>query len=132
VKPACDETDVTFVDLDQRLDRGMVGLEVSDGPNIVSRYRHTEGGCARKGGRGRRLLDPREIARPPIIRSVMRADHLSQEGEDGMRQVQIKKVAKREPRRSDPLSPLDPRDVDVLRAKRRLYERGVSTKRRDR
>ena len=48
-----------------------------------------------------------------------------------MRQVQIKRIVKREPTRSDPL-PLDPRDADVVRAKRRLYEREVSSKRRTR
>jgi hypothetical protein len=39
-----------------------------------------------------------------------------------MRQLQVKKTTKREPSRTDPL-PLDPRDADVVRAKRRLYER---------
>ncbi len=33
-----------------------------------------------------------------------------------MRQLQVKKIAKREPTRADPL-PLDPRDPDVVRAK---------------
>jgi hypothetical protein len=60
----------------------------------------------------------------------MCAEHL-REGGDGMRQVQIKRIVKREPTRSDPL-PLDPRDADVVRAKRRLYERETSSKRRDR
>jgi hypothetical protein len=55
----------------------------------------------------------------------------SREGGDGMRQVQIKRIVKREPTRSDPL-PLDPRDADVVRAKRRLYEREVSSKKRAR
>ena len=39
-----------------------------------------------------------------------------------MRQLQLKKTAKGERTRTDPL-PLDPRDADVVRAKRRLYER---------
>ena len=39
-----------------------------------------------------------------------------------MRQLQVKKIVKREPTRTDPL-PLDPRDADVVRAKQRLYER---------
>jgi hypothetical protein len=47
-----------------------------------------------------------------------------------MRQVQIKRMAKREPT-TDPL-PLDPRDADVVRAKRRLYEREVRSEKRDR
>ena len=44
------------------------------------------------------------------------------EGGGKMRQLQVKKIVKREPTRSDPL-PVDPRDADVVRAKRRLYER---------
>jgi len=39
-----------------------------------------------------------------------------------MRRLQVKKIVKREPTRGDPL-PLDPRDVDVVRAKQRAYER---------
>jgi hypothetical protein len=39
-----------------------------------------------------------------------------------MRQLQVKKIAKRGATRDDPL-PLDPRDPDVVRAKQRLYER---------
>ena len=39
-----------------------------------------------------------------------------------MRQLQVKKLVKRERTGSDPL-PLDPRDPDVVRAKRRLYQR---------
>lgn len=39
-----------------------------------------------------------------------------------MRQVRIKRVVKRESARAEAL-PLDPRDADVVRAKRRLYER---------
>ncbi len=39
-----------------------------------------------------------------------------------MRQLQVKKNVKREPAHADPL-PLDPRDADIVRAKRRLYER---------
>ncbi len=41
-----------------------------------------------------------------------------------MRQLQVKKVVKREAKPADPL-PLDPRDADVVRAKQRLYERGA-------
>ncbi len=48
-----------------------------------------------------------------------------------MRQVQVKRIVKREPTRADP-PPLDPRDADVVRAKRRLYERAVRSERRDR
>lgn len=55
----------------------------------------------------------------------------SQEGDDGMRQVQVKRIVKREPTRTDP-PPLDPRDADVVRAKRRLYEREVRSEKRDR
>jgi hypothetical protein len=39
-----------------------------------------------------------------------------------MRQLQVKRNAKRAPVRGDPL-PTDPRDADVVRAKQRLYER---------
>ena len=48
-----------------------------------------------------------------------------------MRQHQVKKIVKREPTRTDPL-PIDPRDADVVRAKRRLYEREVRSTQRDR
>jgi hypothetical protein len=48
-----------------------------------------------------------------------------------MRQLQVKKVTKREPARDDPL-PLDPRDADVVRAKQRLYERDARDTARDR
>ena len=48
-----------------------------------------------------------------------------------MRQVRIKRIVKREPARTDPL-PIDPRDADVVRAKRRLYERVVRSEQRDR
>jgi hypothetical protein len=48
-----------------------------------------------------------------------------------MRQLQVKKVVKREPKRADPL-PLDPRDADVVRAKQRLYEREGHAPPRDR
>ena len=48
-----------------------------------------------------------------------------------MRQLQLKKVAKRELKRADPL-PLDPRDADVVRAKQRLYERATHATPRDR
>jgi hypothetical protein len=40
-----------------------------------------------------------------------------------MRQVRAKKTVRREPGRADPM-PLDPRDPDVVRAKRQLYGRG--------
>lgn len=46
----------------------------------------------------------------------------SREGGGKMRQLQVKKIVKREPTRTDPL-PLDPRDADVVRAKKRFYER---------
>jgi len=48
-----------------------------------------------------------------------------------MRQLQLKKVAKRELKHADPL-PLDPRDADVVRAKQRLYEREARAAARDR
>ena len=48
-----------------------------------------------------------------------------------MRQLQIKKIAKREPTHADPL-PLDPRDADVVRAKQRLYEREARATPRER
>jgi hypothetical protein len=48
-----------------------------------------------------------------------------------MRQVKVKRIVKREPTRTDPL-PLDPRDADVVRAKRRLYEREVRSEKRAR
>jgi hypothetical protein len=44
------------------------------------------------------------------------------EGGGQVRQMRIKRVAKRESVRTEAL-PLDPRDADVVRAKRRLYER---------
>jgi hypothetical protein len=53
------------------------------------------------------------------------------EGDGAMRQLQIKKIVKRDPARNDPL-PLDPRDADVLRAKQRLYEREARATRSDR
>ncbi len=40
-----------------------------------------------------------------------------------MRQLRVKKIAKREPARTEAL-PMDPRDADVVRAKQRLYQRG--------
>ena len=46
------------------------------------------------------------------------------EGGGRMRQLQVKRIVKREPTRTDPL-PLDPRDADVVRAKQRLYERAA-------
>jgi len=55
-----------------------------------------------------------------LLRKVMR-----------MRQLQVKRIVKREPTRMEPL-PIDPRDADVVRAKRRLYERRASSVRRDR
>jgi hypothetical protein len=48
-----------------------------------------------------------------------------------MRQLQVKRIVKREPTPKDPL-PIDPRDADVVRAKRRLYERQVRSQERDR
>lgn len=48
-----------------------------------------------------------------------------------MRQLQIKKNAKRVPAHTDPLS-LDPRDADVVRAKQRPYERETRATTRDR
>lgn len=48
-----------------------------------------------------------------------------------MRQLQLKRTAKRERTRDDPL-PIDPRDADVVRAKRRLYEREARTESRAR
>lgn len=60
---------------------------------------------------------------------VRRAPSL--EGDGVMRQLKVKKSVKREPARTDAL-PIDPRDADVVRAKRRLYERRVPFVRRDR
>lgn len=60
----------------------------------------------------------------------MRTEHLLRQVMR-MRQVQVKRIAKREPTRTDPL-PIDPRDADVVRAKRRLYEREVRSARRER
>ena len=65
-----------------------------------------------------------------IINLVMRAEHLPRKVVH-MRQLQVKRIVKREATRNDPL-PIDPRDADVVRAKRRLYERGVRSTRRDR
>jgi hypothetical protein len=48
-----------------------------------------------------------------------------------MRQVRVKRIVKREPTRMEPL-PVDPRDADVVRAKRRLYQREARSERRDR
>ena len=48
-----------------------------------------------------------------------------------MRQLQLKKTTKGERTRPDPL-PIDPRDADVVRAKRRLYEREARTESRAR
>ena len=53
------------------------------------------------------------------------------EGGGVMRQLQVKKIVKRDPTRNDPL-PLDPRDADVVRAKQRLYEREAHAARSDR
>jgi hypothetical protein len=55
-----------------------------------------------------------------LLRKVMR-----------MRQLQVKRIVRREPTRMDPL-PIDPRDADVVRAKRRLYQREARFGRRDR
>jgi hypothetical protein len=54
----------------------------------------------------------------------------SLEGDGRMRQLKVKKSVKREPARTDP-QPIDPRDADVVRAKRRLYEREGRSARRD-
>ena len=48
-----------------------------------------------------------------------------------MRQHQVKKIVKREPKRTDPL-PFDPRDTDVVRAKQRLYAREAHAAQPDR
>jgi len=61
----------------------------------------------------------------------MCAETLREEGGGQMRQIQVKKVAKREPERADPL-PLDPRDAEIIRAKQRLYEREAHAATRDR
>jgi hypothetical protein len=53
------------------------------------------------------------------------------EGGGEMRQLQVKEIVKRKPTRTDPL-PLDPRDADVVRAKKRLYEREAHAAPRDR
>jgi hypothetical protein len=65
-----------------------------------------------------------------IINLVMRAEHLPRKVMR-MRQLQVKRIVKREPTWTDQL-PIDPRDADVVRARRRLYERGVRSARRDR
>ena len=44
-----------------------------------------------------------------------------------MRQLHVKKIVKRGPTRSDPL-PLDPRDMDVVREKKRLYGRARASR----
>jgi hypothetical protein len=48
-----------------------------------------------------------------------------------MRQLKVRRVVKREATRADPL-PIDPRDADVVRAKRRIYEREVRSSPRGR
>jgi hypothetical protein len=65
-----------------------------------------------------------------VINRTLRAEHLLRKVMR-MRQLQVKRIVKREPTLTDPL-PIDPRDPDVLRAKRRLYEQGVRSARRDR
>jgi len=65
-----------------------------------------------------------------VINRAKRAEHLLRKVMR-MRQHQVKRIVKREPTRTDPL-PIDPRDADVVRAKRLLYERGVRSARRDR
>ena len=65
-----------------------------------------------------------------VINRVKRAEHLLRKV-IRMRQLQVKRIVKRERTRTDPL-PIDPRDTDVVRAKRRLYERGERSARRDR
>jgi uncharacterized heparinase superfamily protein len=65
-----------------------------------------------------------------IINRAIGAEHLFRKVMR-MRQVQVKRIVKREPTRMD-LLPVDPRDADVVRAKRRLYERRARFVRRDR
>jgi hypothetical protein len=48
-----------------------------------------------------------------------------------MRQLKVRRIVKREATQADPL-PIDPRDADVVRAKRRIYEREVRSTPRDR
>ena len=67
------------------------------------------------------LLDNRHLRLPPSSFGWC-APKPMLEGGGEMRQLQVKKIVKREPTRTDPL-PLDPRDADVVRAKQRLYER---------
>jgi hypothetical protein len=66
-----------------------------------------------------------------IIIRVMRAEHLPRKVMP-MRQLQVKKIVKRDRARTDDPLPIDPRDADVVRAKRRLYEREAHSTRRDR
>jgi hypothetical protein len=61
---------------------------------------------------------------------VVRAETHTGKGGGRMRQLQVKKLAKRKSARTDPL-PLDPRDADVVRAKQRLYEREAQPPPRD-
>jgi hypothetical protein len=65
-----------------------------------------------------------------VINLMMRAEHLPRKVMR-MRQLQVKRIGKQQPTRTDPM-PIDPRDADVVRAKRRLCERGVRSARRDR
>jgi len=48
-----------------------------------------------------------------------------------MRQVKVRRTVKREATPAEPL-PIDPRDADVVRAKRRIYEREVRSTPRER
>jgi hypothetical protein len=68
-----------------------------------------------------RVLDNRHLLFAPSTTGWC-APKLLPKGGGKMRQLQVKKISKREPTRVDPL-PLDPRDADVVRAKQRLYER---------
>jgi hypothetical protein len=47
-----------------------------------------------------------------------------------MRQLKVRRIVKREAIRAEPL-PIDPRNADVVRAKRRIYEREVRSTPRD-
>ena len=51
---------------------------------------------------------------------MARAENHAERGGGAMRQTQLKRTAKRERTRTDPLPLFDPRDADVARAKRRL------------
>ena len=76
------------------------------------------------------LLDNRHLRLAPSGTGSS-ATKPMREGDGKMRQLQIKKIVKREPTRDDPL-PLDPRDADVVRAKQRLYQQEAHSARADR